>query len=117
MLLETLTVVLLAICTTWAYVKLSENNSGPAPLFVKYTVAFWYVIQPTSLTLGLLFCTEESSELTILTIPEAFIDLQLYSVILSGLCLAHIHCEKESEKDHGRKTSSYGEAAESAANA
>ena len=45
--------VMLCISTAWAYAKLPDGPSqGKAPLFVRYTVALWYLIQPTSLNLG-----------------------------------------------------------------
>ena len=51
--LETLTTVLLFISTVWAYTVLPNGNTGQkAPLFVRYTVAFWYMIQPISLNLA-----------------------------------------------------------------
>ena len=51
--LQTITMVMLFISTVWGYTKLPDGPSqGKAPLFVRYTVALWYLIQPTSLNLG-----------------------------------------------------------------
>eukprot|EP00435_Cladocopium_sp_Y103_P029663 s374_g7.t1 len=56
--LETITMVMLFISNVWAYVKLPDGPSqGKAPLFVRYTVAFWYTIQPTSLIVVILYWT------------------------------------------------------------
>mmetsp|Transcript_74967 Transcript_74967/g.119116 ORF Transcript_74967/g.119116 Transcript_74967/m.119116 type:complete len:273 (+) Transcript_74967:49-867(+) len=59
--LQTITMVTLFICTLWAYVKLTDGPDGPsqgqAPLFVRYTVAFWYIIQPVSMIVMILYWT------------------------------------------------------------
>jgi len=56
--LETLTTVLLFISTIWAYTVLPNGNTGQkAPLFVRYSVAFWYMIQPISLIVVILYWT------------------------------------------------------------
>eukprot|EP00435_Cladocopium_sp_Y103_P051679 s1246_g16.t1 len=50
--LETITMVMLFISTAWAYAKLPDGPSqGQAPLFVRYTVAFWHQLQVRSGTL------------------------------------------------------------------
>ena len=50
---QTITMVMLGISTAWAYAKLPDGPlQGQAPLFVRCTVALWYLIQPTSLNLG-----------------------------------------------------------------
>jgi hypothetical protein len=53
LIVETIAMVMLCISTVWAYAKLPDGPSqGKAPLFVRYTVALWYLIQPLSLNLG-----------------------------------------------------------------
>jgi len=56
--LQTITMVMLFISTAWGYTKLPDGPSqGKAPLFVRYTVALWYLIQPTSLIVVILYWT------------------------------------------------------------
>eukprot|EP00435_Cladocopium_sp_Y103_P006593 s5152_g2.t1 len=43
LLVQTIAMVMLFISTAWGYAKLPNGPSqGQAPLFVRYTVAFWY---------------------------------------------------------------------------
>ena len=69
--LQTITMVMLFICTLWAYVKLTDGPDGPsqgqAPLFVRYTVAFWYIIQPVSMNFGCNNLHANESDLSIKT--------------------------------------------------
>ncbi|CAL1128886.1 unnamed protein product [Cladocopium goreaui] len=55
LIVETIAMVMLCISTVWAYAKLPDGPSqGKAPLFVRYTVALWYLIQPLSLIVVIL---------------------------------------------------------------
>lgn len=58
LIVETIAMVMLCISTAWGYAKLPDGPSqGKAPLFVRYTVALWYLIQPTSLIVVILYWT------------------------------------------------------------
>ena len=53
LIMQTIAMVMLCISTAWGYAKLPNGPSqGQAPLFVRYTLAFWYLVQPTSLNFG-----------------------------------------------------------------
>ena len=58
--------VMLCISTVWAYAKLPDGPSqGKAPLFVRYTVALWYldsaiVIEPRTQQLKMILNADEA---------------------------------------------------------
>ena len=56
LLLETLTLVMLFASTLWGYLTPPDEQKS-APLFVKYTMSFWYIIQPMSLIVTILYWT------------------------------------------------------------
>lgn len=56
LLLETLTMVMLFASTLWGYLT-PPGEGQKAPLFVRYTVSLWYIIQPMSLIVAILYWT------------------------------------------------------------
>ena len=56
LLLETITLVMLFASTLWGYLTPPDEQKS-APLFVKYTMSFWYIIQPMSLIVTILYWT------------------------------------------------------------
>ena len=56
LLLETMTLVMLFASTFWGYLTPPDEQKS-APLFVKYTMSFWYIIQPMSLIVTILYWT------------------------------------------------------------
>ena len=56
LLLETLTMVMLFASTLWGYLT-PPGEGQKAPLFVRYTVSLWYIIQPMSLIVTILYWT------------------------------------------------------------
>mmetsp|Transcript_74966 Transcript_74966/g.119113 ORF Transcript_74966/g.119113 Transcript_74966/m.119113 type:complete len:272 (+) Transcript_74966:49-864(+) len=85
--LQTITMVTLFICTLWAYVKLTDGPDGPsqgqAPLFVRCTVALWYLIQPTSLIVVILYWPARA----FMTDPPPVGLSGLFAHLLNWLCL------------------------------
>ena len=55
-LLETMTLVMLFASTLWGYLTPPDEPKS-APLFVKCTMSFWYIIQPMSLIATILYWT------------------------------------------------------------
>ena len=56
LLLETMTLVMLFASTLWGYLTPPDEPKS-APLFVKCTMSFWYIIQPMSLIATILYWT------------------------------------------------------------
>ena len=58
--LESVTLILLSISTVWAYIASKSEGQGQgqkAPLLVRYTLSFYYIIQPMSLIVVVLYWT------------------------------------------------------------
>ena len=54
--LESLTLLLLWVSTIWAYGS-APGEGQKAPLFVRYALSLWYIIQPMSLVVVILYWT------------------------------------------------------------
>jgi len=81
---QTITMVMLGISTAWAYAKLPDGPlQGQAPLFVRCTVALWYLIQPTSLIVVILYWPARA----FMTDPPPVGLSGLFAHLLNWLCL------------------------------
>jgi len=56
LILQTFTTICLFLCAIWGY-TVSPESSGKAPCFVKFTTALWYIMQPLSMIVVILYWT------------------------------------------------------------